>query len=139
MRIYIYIYKYIIYTYANILRFCSQLVSYWVIQRIMQNPTSKMIGELIDTKNSKNTSSLKCDTACTINESRSAYSRSKIYSSVKCTEKNVFTTFWLILNQTEVCLMPNQLENDKCNLIPVWFNKISKRFFHAYDPCKWLL
>ena len=44
----------------------------------------------------------------------------------------VFTIFLLIWNQTDVRLVPNQSENGKCNLISVWFNKISKRFLCVY-------
>ena len=33
--------------------------------------------------------------------------------------------YWLIWNQTDVRLVPNQSENGKYNLISVWFNKIS--------------
>ena len=40
----------------------------------------------------------------------------------------VFTIFWLIWNQTDIHLVPNQLENGKYNLISVWLNKISKIF-----------
>ena len=40
----------------------------------------------------------------------------------------VFTMHRLISNQTDVLLVPNQLENGKYNLIWVWFNKISKIF-----------
>ena len=40
----------------------------------------------------------------------------------------VFSIFWLIWNQTNVRLTPNQSENGKYNLISGWFNKISKRF-----------
>ena len=36
----------------------------------------------------------------------------------------VFTTFRLIWNQTDVCLVPNPSENSKYNLISVWFDKI---------------
>jgi len=42
----------------------------------------------------------------------------------------VFTIFRLILNQTDVRLIPNRSENCKYNPISVWFNKISKRFFY---------
>ena len=54
-----------------------------------------------------------------------------------CTQRNiiksnrnqiVFTIFRLNCNQTDVHLVPNQLETGKYNLISVWFNKISKRF-----------
>ena len=36
----------------------------------------------------------------------------------------VFTIFPLIWHQTDVCLVPNQWENGKFNLISVGFNKI---------------
>ena len=48
----------------------------------------------------------------------------------------VFTSLWLIWNQTDFRLYPNQSENGKYNLISVWFNKNSKRFLcsqAAYD------
>ena len=41
---------------------------------------------------------------------------------------NVYTSFRLIWNQTDVSLVPNQPENGKYNLISVWFNNISKIF-----------
>ena len=44
----------------------------------------------------------------------------------------VFTIFRLIWNQTDACLVLNQSEIGKYNLISVWFNKISKRFL-----CVW--
>ena len=44
----------------------------------------------------------------------------------------VFTMHPLIWNQTDVCLVPDQSENDKYNLILVCFNNISARF-----PCDW--
>ena len=37
----------------------------------------------------------------------------------------IYTIFWLIWNQKE----PDQSENSKYNLISVWFNKISRKFF----------
>ena len=36
----------------------------------------------------------------------------------------VLTIFRFIWNQTDICLVPNQSENRKCNLISGWFNKI---------------
>ena len=45
----------------------------------------------------------------------------------------VFTTFRLIWNQMDVRLVPNQSENDKYNLISVWFNMIPKIFLCAMD------
>ena len=44
----------------------------------------------------------------------------------------VFAIFRLISNQMDIRLVPNQSENGKYNLIPIWFNKISKRFL-----CVW--
>ena len=41
----------------------------------------------------------------------------------------VSTIFRFIWKQTDVHLVLNQSENGKCNLIPVWFNTISKIFF----------
>ena len=38
----------------------------------------------------------------------------------------VFTVFRLVWYQTDVSLVPNQSKNGKCNLISIWFNKISK-------------
>ena len=35
---------------------------------------------------------------------------------------------WLIWNQTDVSLVPNQLENGKYNLISVSFHEISRKF-----------
>ena len=40
----------------------------------------------------------------------------------------IFTIFWLIWNQAEFDLVPNQLENGKNNMILVWLNKIWKWF-----------
>ena len=40
----------------------------------------------------------------------------------------VFIIFRLIWNETNIRLVPDQSENDKYNLIWIWFNKISKRF-----------
>ena len=34
--------------------------------------------------------------------------------------------FQMIYNQEDIRLVPNQSENDKYNLVSVWFNKISK-------------
>ena len=48
----------------------------------------------------------------------------------------VFTIFWLISNQTDVRLVPNESENGKYNLISVWLNKISKRFLGVYKGAK---
>ena len=48
----------------------------------------------------------------------------------------VFTIFRLIWNQTDVRLVPNQLENSKYNLISVWFNKIWKIFLCVCPPYK---
>ena len=45
----------------------------------------------------------------------------------------VFIIFRLIWNQTDVRLVPNQLENGKYNLISVRFNKISKIFLCVQD------
>ena len=45
----------------------------------------------------------------------------------------VCTIFRLIWNQTDVRLVPNQLENGTYNLITVWFNKILERFV-----CVWV-
>ena len=45
----------------------------------------------------------------------------------------LFTIFWLIWNQTDVRLVPNQPENGKYNLISGWFNKISKWFLCVRD------
>ena len=44
----------------------------------------------------------------------------------------VFSIFRLIWNQTEVRLVPNPSVRGKYNLISVWYNKISKRFFCVY-------
>ena len=44
----------------------------------------------------------------------------------------VFTIFRLIWNQTDVRLVPNQLENGKYNLMSCRFNMISKIFFCVY-------
>ena len=45
---------------------------------------------------------------------------------IKLTRNQIVSTiFRLIWNTTDVRLVPNQSENGKCNLIPVWFNKIS--------------
>ena len=40
----------------------------------------------------------------------------------------VFIIFWLISNQTDVRLDPNQSKNGKYNLILVWINKVPKSF-----------
>ena len=45
----------------------------------------------------------------------------------------VFTIFWLIWNQTDVRLVPNQSENDNYNLISVWLNKILKIFLRVQN------
>ena len=45
----------------------------------------------------------------------------------------VFTMHRLIWNQTDVCLVPNQLENGQYNLISVWFDIIMKRFLCVYQ------
>ena len=42
--------------------------------------------------------------------------------------------FW---NQTDFCLVPNQLENGKYNLISVWFSNISKIFLCVYSFRIW--
>ena len=39
---------------------------------------------------------------------------------------------WFIWNQTEFRLIQSQSENDKYNLILVWFNKIQKRFLGVH-------
>ena len=47
----------------------------------------------------------------------------------------VFTTSPLILNQTDVHLVPNQSESGEYNLISDWFNKIFKIFFWVQRRC----
>ena len=44
----------------------------------------------------------------------------------------VFNIFQLSWNQTDIRLVPNQSKNNKCNLISVWFKRISKRFICVY-------
>ena len=44
----------------------------------------------------------------------------------------LFTIFRLIWIQTKFCLIPNQLDNVKYNLISVWFNKIRKTLLYDY-------
>ena len=58
------------------------------------------------------------------------YTRAKYFQNLIKPNVNqiVFAIFRLILNQTDVRLVPNQLENGKYNLISLWLNKISKRF-----------
>ena len=40
----------------------------------------------------------------------------------------LFSILRFIWSQMEICLVPNQSENGKYNLILVWFNKIEKSF-----------
>ena len=48
-------------------------------------------------------------------------------SLVKSSRNQIlFTIFRLVLNETDICLVPDQSENGKYNLISVRFNKISK-------------
>ena len=50
-------------------------------------------------------------------------------SGVQLSEgQKIFIIFWLIWNQTDVRLDPNQSKNGKYNLISGWFNKISETF-----------
>ena len=44
----------------------------------------------------------------------------------------LFTVSWLIWNQTDVRFVLNKSVHGKCNLISVWFIKISKRFLCVY-------
>ena len=54
-------------------------------------------------------------------------------SLIKSTRNQiVFTIFRMILNQTNVRLVPNQSENGKYNLVSGWFNNIVKRFLCVY-------
>jgi len=46
----------------------------------------------------------------------------------------VFTIFWLIWNQTDVRLVPNQSANGKYNLISVWFNTCFETLYLAHCP-----
>ena len=53
--------------------------------------------------------------------------------------QTVFTIFWLTWNQTYVCLVPNQSENGKYNLIWGWFKKISlcaRIIYHRWTNMK---
>ena len=66
-----------------------------------------------------------------IDEMQSWDFRSRICSDLGKIHRNllVFTIFRLIKNQTDVRLVPNQLENEKCNWILVCFDKIRSGFF----------
>ena len=46
----------------------------------------------------------------------------------------VSTIFRLIWNRMGDCLIPNQSENGKYNMISIWFNKISVRFARTCTP-----
>ena len=73
---------------------------------------------------------------CTVTNSyqilrRCNYTQRNLIKSTR--NQIVLTIFLLIWNQTDVCLVRNQSQNGKYNLISIWFNKISKSFACRVD------
>ena len=61
------------------------------------------------------------------------YTEKYFQNLIKSTRNQiVFTIFRLIRIQTDDCLVPNQSDNGKYNLISVWFNKDWKKFLSVY-------